>query len=83
MSFQVANEDKYPGGGIDISSQNLIINIYGTLSVVSHHDPFRFNCGKWFARSEDDGSVERLLIAERVPQTMAKSGTMSALSKYI
>ena len=41
----------------------------------------RFNCGRWFARSEDDGSVERLLVAERVPQTIAKSGTMSALSE--
>lgn len=41
----------------------------------------RFSCGRWFARSEDDGSVERLLVAERVPQTIAKSGTMSALSE--
>lgn len=43
----------------------------------------RFNCGRWFARSEDDSSVERLLIAERVPQTIAKSGAMSALSKLL
>ena len=42
---------------------------------------YRFSCGRWFARSEDDGSVERLLVAERVPQTIAKSGTMSALSE--
>ena len=27
--------------------------------------------------------MERLLIAERVPQTIAKSGTMSALSEFI
>ena len=41
----------------------------------------RFNCGHWFARSEEDGSVERFLVGKKVPQTIAKSGAMSALSK--
>ena len=43
----------------------------------------RFNCGHWFARSEEDGSVERFLVANKVPQTLAKSGAMSALGKMI
>ncbi len=39
----------------------------------------RFNCGRWFARNDDDGSVERFLMAENVPMTLAKTGTTSAL----
>ena len=42
----------------------------------------RFNCGRWFARSDEDGSVERFLVAEKVPQTIVKSCSMSALSMY-
>lgn len=34
-----------------------------------------------FARSDDDGSVERFLVAEKVPLRLAKSGTTSALGK--
>ncbi len=39
----------------------------------------RFNCGRWLARAEDDGSVERFLVSEKVPQTISKSCTISAL----
>lgn len=42
----------------------------------------RFNCGRWFARSDDDGSVERFLVAEKVPLTLAKMGTMSSLGMH-
>ena len=41
----------------------------------------RFNCGRWFARGGDDGSVERFLIAEKVPQTISKSCSVSALGR--
>lgn len=29
---------------------------------------YRFNCGRWFGRGVDDGSLERLLVAEILPQ---------------
>lgn len=39
----------------------------------------RFNCGQWLSRSEDDGSIERFLLAEKVPQTIKNSVNMAAL----
>ncbi|VDP12480.1 unnamed protein product [Soboliphyme baturini] len=30
---------------------------------------YKFPCGRWFGRSVDDGSLERLLIAEPLPQS--------------
>ena len=39
----------------------------------------RFRCGKWFARAEDDGSIERFLLAEHIPQQLKGSQTISAL----
>ncbi|TMS40156.1 hypothetical protein L596_006573 [Steinernema carpocapsae] len=29
---------------------------------------YRFNCGRWFGRGVDDGSLERLLVAECLPR---------------
>ncbi|EJD76429.1 DENN domain-containing protein 5A [Loa loa] len=29
---------------------------------------YRFNCGRWFGKGIDDGSLERLLVAEKEPQ---------------
>uniref|UniRef100_A0A0N5AA87 DENN domain-containing protein 5B n=1 Tax=Syphacia muris TaxID=451379 RepID=A0A0N5AA87_9BILA len=29
---------------------------------------YQFNCGRWFGRDVDDGSLERLLVAEVLPQ---------------
>ncbi|VDN26975.1 unnamed protein product [Gongylonema pulchrum] len=29
---------------------------------------YRFNCGRWFGKGVDDGSLERLLVAEKQPQ---------------
>ena len=42
----------------------------------------RFDCGHWFARSEEDGSIERFLTAHKVRLTLAKSGAMSALGEH-
>ena len=39
----------------------------------------RFNCGGWLSRSEDDGSVERFLVGEKVPLTYRNSVNMAAL----
>ena len=39
----------------------------------------RFNCGQWLSRSEDDGSIERFLLGEKVPQTYRNSVNMAAL----
>lgn len=39
----------------------------------------RFNGGQWLSRTEDDGSVERFLVAEKVPQTIKNSINMAAL----
>ena len=39
----------------------------------------RFDCGQWLSRSEGDGSVERFLVAEKVPQTYRNSVNMAAL----
>uniref|UniRef100_A0A8R1TK21 DENN domain-containing protein 5A n=1 Tax=Onchocerca volvulus TaxID=6282 RepID=A0A8R1TK21_ONCVO len=30
---------------------------------------YRFNCGRWFGKGIDDDSLERLLVAEKEPQT--------------
>ena len=40
----------------------------------------RFNCGQWLSQSEDDGSVERFLVGEKVPQTYKNSVNMAALA---
>jgi hypothetical protein len=40
---------------------------------------YRFNCGGWLSRSEGDGSVERFLVGEKVPQTYRNSVNMAAL----
>jgi hypothetical protein len=40
---------------------------------------YRFNCGQWLSRSEDDGSLERFLVGEKVPQTFKNSVNMAAL----
>lgn len=29
---------------------------------------YRFNCCRWFGKGVDDGSLERLLVAEKLPQ---------------
>lgn len=34
---------------------------------------YRFNCGRWFGRGVDDGSLERLLVAEILPQVQSFS----------
>ena len=39
----------------------------------------RFNCGQWLSRSEEDGSIERFLVAKKVPQTIKNSVNMAAL----
>lgn len=31
---------------------------------------YRFNCGRWFGKGIDDGSLERLLVAEKEPQVL-------------
>lgn len=31
---------------------------------------YRFNCGRWFGKGIDDGSLERLLVAEKEPQVI-------------
>ena len=62
-----------------VHDATVVANIHAFVHVHTH--THRFNCGCWFARSEDDGSIERFLVAEKIPQTIAKSGTMSALGE--
>ncbi len=53
------------------------------LTVSNYNYYYRFNCGRMFAYSDDDGSISRFLLAEKVPLTFAKSGTTSALGMCI
>lgn len=41
---------------------------------------YRFNCGGWLSRSEEDGSLEKFLVGEKVPQTFRNSVNMAALN---
>ena len=34
----------------------------------------RFTCGRWLGRGVDDGSIERLLVAELLPQNADTEG---------
>ena len=43
----------------------------------------RFHCGRWFARAEDDGSIERFLVGERIQRELKGSQIISALGKII
>lgn len=43
----------------------------------------RFNCGRWFAKAEDDGSIERFLVGERIQRELKGSQIISALGKLI
>lgn len=40
---------------------------------------YRFSCGRWFARAEDDGSIERFIVGERVSRKLQGSANISAL----
>lgn len=48
---------------------NFRINIYNLLNT-------RFVCGRWLGKGVDDGSTERLLVAELVPQTTDTNGKL-------
>ena len=39
----------------------------------------RFNCGRPLSRADDDGSIERLLFAERVSRKLKGSSNISAI----
>ena len=43
---------------------------------------FSFPCGRWLGRSIDDGSIERLLVAEIVPSTTDHAGNTMVLIRY-
>lgn len=38
---------------------------------------YRFPCGRWFGRNIDDGSLERLLVAEPVPTNNEDGDTVA------
>ena len=42
----------------------------------------RFPCGRWLGKGVDDGSIERLLVAELVHQTSDNDGQFSSLWSY-
>ncbi|MFH4974463.1 hypothetical protein AB6A40_001172 [Gnathostoma spinigerum] len=44
---------------------------------------YRFNCGRWFGRGVDDGSLERLLVAEVLPQVDPDTNATSQLSNSL
>ena len=39
----------------------------------------RFNCGRYFARAEDDGSIDRFITGEKLSRTLKGSISTSAL----
>lgn len=47
---------------------------YASLQVLVRNEitgqSYRFNCGRWFGKGIDDGSLERLLVAEKEPQVV-------------
>ncbi len=44
----------------------------------------RASCGRIFGKADEDGSVERFMLVQKVPQTLAKTGiNMSILGKYV
>lgn len=50
--------------GIPITSlveEKFIVCFYGNTILI---DMCRFSCGRWLAKNMDDGSTERLLVAE-------------------
>ncbi|XP_019864258.1 PREDICTED: DENN domain-containing protein 5B [Amphimedon queenslandica] len=40
---------------------------------------YRFNCGRYFARAEDDGSIDRFITGEKLSRTLKGSISTSAL----
>ena len=47
----------------------------GYLILRHHCNDFRFPCGRWLGKMVDDGSTERLLVAQLLPQHSDTYGT--------
>jgi len=58
----------------------LLVSVDGGVSSLSYM--FRFKCGRWFARAEDDGSIERFLVRERIPRELKGTRNISALGQW-
>lgn len=73
------------GQGVDIHVHSCIVTAFCSHTALNCFyntvPKLSFNCGQWLARAEDDGSVERFLTADKVPQTISKSCTISALGR--
>ena len=53
---------------------------YASLTKIFSLNSLRFPCGRWLSRNEDDGSIDRFLVGERVTQKIKGQAAISALS---